>query len=57
MQINENRTKLIITSLLNKTNIQAPKVRKVFKPNKHIVTSSEITICKRKRGEQKKILH
>ena len=34
IQIIEDRTKLIITSLLNKIDIEVPKVRKVTKPNK-----------------------
>ena len=54
----EDRTKFIITSLLNEINTQAPKVRKVIKQNKHLVTSPEINICKRKkrRAEEKLIL-
>ena len=43
---------------MNEIDIQAPKVRKVVKQNKHLVTSPEINICKRKkrRAEEKLIL-
>ena len=50
IQIIKDRTKLIIKSLLNETDIQAPKERKIIKPNKYLVT-----ICNRKkrRAEEK----
>ena len=55
VQIIEDRTNLIIKSLLHEIDIQAPKERKIIKPNKHLVSSTEITICKRKkrRAEEK----
>ena len=55
MQTIKDRTKLMIISLLNEINIHEPTVRKVIKPNLHLVTSAEITICKRKkrRAEEK----
>jgi len=51
----EDRTKLIIKSLLNEIDIQALKVRKVIKPNKYLVISTEITICKRKKRAEEKL--
>ena len=58
MQIIEDRTKLIITPLLNNIDIQATKVRKLIKLNKQLTTSPEINIWKRKkrRSEEKLIL-
>ena len=55
MQTIEDRDKFIITSLLNEIDVQAQKGRKVIKLNKHLVTSPEINICKRKkrRAEEK----
>ena len=44
MQTIGDRTKFIITSLLNEIDIQTPKVRKLIKPNNHLVTSPEINI-------------
>ena len=57
IQIMEDRTKLIIKSHLNKVDIQAPKERKIVIPNKHLLSSTETTICKRKGGEQRRSVH
>ena len=57
MQIIEDRNKFVITLLLNEIDIQAPKVRKVIKPNKDLVTSTEITICKSKKTRSGERLH
>ena len=40
---------------MHEIDIQAPKEIKIIKPNKHLVSSTEITICKRKkrRAEEK----
>ena len=55
IQIIEDKTKLIIKSLWNEINIQVPKVSKIIEPNKQMVRSTEITICKSKkiRAEEK----
>ena len=42
VHIIEDRTKFITTSRFDETDIQAPKVRKVTKQNKYLVTSLEI---------------
>ena len=58
IQIIEDRTKLIIKSLLHEIDIQVPKERKIIKPNKDLVSSTEITEHKRKktRAEEKSTL-
>ena len=47
LQIFEDRTELILKSLFEEIRIQVPNERKIIKPKKHLVTSTEITISKR----------
>ena len=52
----KDNTKFIFRSFLNEIDIQAAKVRKVTRLNKHLVTSPKTNICKRRRAEEKLIL-
>ena len=45
----EDRTELIFKSLLEEIGIQVSKERKIIQTNKYLVTSTEITIRKRKK--------